>query len=797
MIYFYNLVNHAIKAKDTVNNNTERSFSYTILNRAPVINTAQQLLQTFYSGNAVPSTTISAYDPDGGSVSYSISSGSLPSGLSIVSANGTIVGTPVDVVTNTTSSFSVTATDVGNDSNVRSFTMTITPISDPYYRYVTTLIQGNATSNNTNNSTFIDSSPNNFTMTRYGTVSQGTFSPFNPNGYAYYIPYGTYVTYPRDDNLALSTVDFSIEADVCRTGAPGGRGWPCVMLNHANGQWLEFGFGNSIYANNPNSVVGQFGMFAGDGGFAWSTNALDLHRWYHCKVAREGGRAKVWIDGELQANVAWYGGSTDFGTTITDMKIGFDGYDYSWDKRYYEGFVGNIVIKKAGVTVFSTEGHGGWWNKANANSDIVNISYSGSTPVVTQSYGNINVSSWSANTHGGSAYFDGAGSSATRLETPSNAAFAVGDVFTMEGFFYPYSQSGNLFRGATNMPQIGWQNTGAWGLAEAYVTWAFTSGTMPKLNAWNHFALVRTGRSTNQTALFLNGNRIALGTVSQLFTTTGVMAIGADFNGYMGSSRIVKGYALYDPAATRITVPTGPLTAVTGTSLLLNFTNLTPSGLYDSAGKNTFESVGTVKSSTSDYKYGTGSVNLSIGDAPASGSYLKSGPMQYAHAFRTYDFTVEGWIKLNTLTFDSSATAMIAQYGNGGANGPLGTYTTWAFGVLNGGTGLRLYRYDGTEYNNDFSTTFSTGQWYHVAVCRSGTSLKAFVGGTQIGSTITNSVDYSDVCGTNRLWLGIFSGGGGNAQYYRFPGLIDDFRVTRYARYTTNFTAPVRGFPVQ
>lgn len=116
--------NFVIKAKDTVNNNTDRSFSYTILNRAPVINTASQLLQTFYSGNSVPSTTISAYDPDGGQLSYSITSGNSVN-TSIGSANGTIIGTPIVVTTNTTYTIGVTVTDEGSLTASNTYTIRV------------------------------------------------------------------------------------------------------------------------------------------------------------------------------------------------------------------------------------------------------------------------------------------------------------------------------------------------------------------------------------------------------------------------------------------------------------------------------------------------------------------------------------------------------------------------------------------------------------------------------------------------------------------------------------------------
>jgi len=56
------------------------------------------------------STTVSATDPDGDTVAYSVQSGSLPSGLSLNSSSGVISGTPSSVSADTTSSFTLRAT---------------------------------------------------------------------------------------------------------------------------------------------------------------------------------------------------------------------------------------------------------------------------------------------------------------------------------------------------------------------------------------------------------------------------------------------------------------------------------------------------------------------------------------------------------------------------------------------------------------------------------------------------------------------------------------------------------------
>ena len=90
-------------------------------------NTASGSLATLYNGNRSSSNlpSLSATDPDGGTVSYAVTSGSLPTGISL-NSNGTWTGTANAVGSNTTYSFQVTATDnPGGNASVRAFSITV------------------------------------------------------------------------------------------------------------------------------------------------------------------------------------------------------------------------------------------------------------------------------------------------------------------------------------------------------------------------------------------------------------------------------------------------------------------------------------------------------------------------------------------------------------------------------------------------------------------------------------------------------------------------------------------------
>lgn len=86
------------------------------------------------------------------------------------------------------------------------------------------------------------------------------------------------------------------------------------------------------------------------------------------------------------------------------------------------------------------------------------------------------------------------------------------------------------------------------------------------------------------------------------------------------------------------------------------------------------------------------------------------------------------------------------------------------------------------------SSTSSTGQFYHIAVVRSGSTIKMYIDGVSQGSqTFSTSVS------SRTSYIGGNSGIGSDTY---FKGYIDDFRFTNgVARYTSNFTAPIAPFP--
>jgi hypothetical protein len=188
---------------------------------------------------------------------------------------------------------------------------------------------------------------------------------------------------------------------------------------------------------------------------------------------------------------------------------------------------------------------------------------------------------------------------------------------------------------------------------------------------------------------------------------------------------------------------------------------------------NDLETVGNAQISTTQSKFGGGSISLD-----GTGDYLMMRDSQN-FVFGTGDFTIEFWVYYN-----SGLNADVVLYD------ARPTSTNGVYNILySNSTGKIVYSTNSADRITG-TTTMSTGTWYHIALARSGTSTKLFLNGTQEGSTYTDSNSY--LLGTNRPVIGTSGFTLGNGP---LNGYIDDLRITKgYARYTANFTAPVGPF---
>lgn len=85
------------------------------------------------------------------------------------------------------------------------------------------------------------------------------------------------------------------------------------------------------------------------------------------------------------------------------------------------------------------------------------------------------------------------------------------------------------------------------------------------------------------------------------------------------------------------------------------------------------------------------------------------------------------------------------------------------------------------------TTTIPINTWTHIAIVRSGSSIKAYIEG--VLDAANNAVTGSILDGTSRLVIGTWPTGGSG-----LVGYIDEFRLRKEAIYTANFTPPTAPF---
>jgi hypothetical protein len=661
--------------------------------------------------------------------------------------------------------------------------------ADEDFNQTVLLLHGDGT-NGAQNNTFLDGSTNNFTITRNGNTTQGTFSPFSVGAGQwsnYFDGSGDYLTTPSSTTLAVGSGDFTIECWIYMT-AKGSFGNYIVDFRTGNTLLLQTSSNNSFEYYNGSTT-------------ASAADVIKLNQWQHICVVRNGAgsnNVKGYVDG---VQVFQLTDTTDYGTAnVVTIGSRYTGSDY------FYGYISNFRIVK-GTAVYTSaftpptapltaitntslltcQSNRFVDNSTNAfaitrNGDVRVTPFSPFAPTAA----------YSAGTNGGSGYFDGTGD---YLTAPNNAVFDFGSGdFTIEAWVYSTVVSGDqiiYFKRASNInygpislivSAVSGTNRVAFIGSTTGSSWdiTFTAGATPiPTNTWAHIAVVRTG--TNIYA-YVNGVRDATvsGVSGALMTNSDAVSIGAGstngqntFSGLISSFRVVKGTALY--TGTTYTVPTAPLTAITNTSLLCNFTN---AGIFDNTGKNNLETVGNAQIDTTTKKFGTGSMEFD-----GTGDWLFI-PNTTELGFGTGNYTIEFWLYLVSSP-SSGAKYTLLDFR------PTSSATPHTCYVANVSGTLYMGFYNGSADVTSSSQPLTTASWFHIAYCRSSGTLKIFVNGNEAYSA-SNTIDYQ---ASRPLNIGASVD---STAREALNGFIDDLRITKgVARYTAAFTPPTKSFPDQ
>ena len=216
-------------------------------------------------------------------------------------------------------------------------------------------------------------------------------------------------------------------------------------------------------------------------------------------------------------------------------------------------------------------------------------------------------------------------------------------------------------------------------------------------------------------------------------------------------------------------------------SLLLHMDGSNSSTTFTDSSNNalTVTANGNAQISTAQSKFGGASCLLD-----GSGDYLTI-PHNVALNLASGDFTIELWA-YHVARPPSAEQQIVDKDGVVGSSFPSYQIQVTSSGTVNtllgNGAGLSP---SVTSYTHG---TMSLNTWTHIAVCRTGTTIKTFLDGTQVTSTsqVTAMTD-----GGKSLYISRYAGGTSD-----FNGYIDDFRITKgVARYTASFTPPTAPFP--
>jgi hypothetical protein len=636
---------------------------------------------------------------------------------------------------------------------------------------------------------FLDSSTNNFLITRNGNTTQGTISPYAENWSNYFDGTGDYLTVPNNAALQMDSGNFTVEfwinfSSIASYQTPFDKGY-----TGAGALLFQTGLGN-----------GRMVIYAAGSAVITESGTAPTGTWIHYALVRNGSTLTLYRDGTSSGSTT---NSTNFNNS-SQLGIGANGVapgGGSIGMYAINGYLSNVRVVK-GTAVYTTaftpptqpltnitETSLLTCQSAtfidNSTNRFAITAVGNSQPTFfnpfTVTYSTLQ--SYSPSVFGGSMYFDGSGDF---LALPANNSFATGTGdFTIEGWIYVTDLSAiRCICGTRTTPDT----TTGWNLAvltngsmQIYdnTGYAATGAGSVAVNTWCHFAFVR---QSNVFYSYINGTQRA-STANTRNWTQNTFWIGANggstepFAGYMSDIRFVKGQALY----TSNFVPSNqPLTAIQNTILLSNGTG---AGIYDASTVNNLETVGDSRISVVQSKWSNTSMSFD-----GTGDYLLASP-NINLEFGSGDFTIEFWM------YRVGTGRMALYHGSFGTDWSIGidissvspnTSNTIGIWASSNGSSWNLINSD-SGGNGIGTLAVSQNTWTHIAFVRSGTTWMSFVNGvrdrnlTGISGSVVNRA-------TSSKGIGVWFSTGSMSQ---FNGFINDFRVTKgVARYTANFTPP-------
>jgi hypothetical protein len=633
-----------------------------------------------------------------------------------------------------------------------------------------------------NNNVFLDSNSTNFLVTKFGNTTQGTVSPYGSNWSNYFDGTGDYLTLPATSGIFnFGTGDFTVEAWIYPTALSGFQQIAGASYSSTGGALYLNGTSATFYTNTSNALT--------------PAGSIVARTWQHVAAVRASGILKIYINGVEQS-------SQSLTQNLTSATAVIGGRTATPTTESYFGYISNLrAVKNAVYTTAFTPSTTPLLPIAGTSlltcADNRFVDESANQFAITRS-GDVRIQKFGpfAGTTLPTPYFSGYFDGNNDYITPaSNAAFTMGTGdFTYECWVNrqgvnPVSAANALtvFDTRTAEPSITpclfWENDAMKYFVNGSTRITSTS-TFP-IGTWAHVAIVR---ASGVTKMYVNGVQEGgnyTDTNNYVGTTTIISgrfaAVSGDFRswfGYISNVRIVKGTAVYTSNFTPSTVPlTTTSQGVTASNVSL-LTCQSSTFIDNSINNFTITVVGnTIPNTFAPFTVEYASVQ-SYTPAVFGGSMYFDGTGDYLSVpdNAVFDFngnfTMEAWVYPNALSVDN---AIAAQWVTGQLNFIFKTVTT---------AGRPYFTaYPGSSVVVQGTTTAVTiNTWNHIAVTRSGSTIRLFVNGVLDATTGT-------VTGTISAATPLTIGSVSTAQYWN--GYLSDLRIINgTALYTSNFVPP-------
>jgi len=667
---------------------------------------------------------------------------------------------------------------------------------DPYFQNTTLLLHGDGAGgvNNAQFSTFVDNSVNNFPITVNGDAYGDNFGPYavpEGNWSNFFDGSGDSLTVTYNASMAPGSNNFTIE------------GWYYITETGTT-ELPFFIIGSNTYYPIGLSFLDSSGykvqVNASYNGSSWAFNrtgniSISKNTWVHVALVRNSTALDVYVNGvkdtSASGSVSGSLASDTGGISIGAYRVGgtaeYNGYISN--TRYVNGtavYTSAFTPPTAPLTAITGTQLLTCQSNRFVDNSTNNFAITRNGDVSVQVFTPFTVT---PNTTDGSGYFDGTGDF---LQTPS---FPVNfSVFCME--FWINTTSTTLNQTFINRGGSTWNISTVFNIYMsttagritflAGATVGFDTGTSSPVNdgAWHH--LVFTYDGTTYRAFqdgVLRGTQVAasMGSDSQIMYLMHDPRNSRFAQGYLSNFRLVTGAgnipAAYQTSSTTLgtqifTPPTTRLTAISGTSLLtcqyqgnVNNNGFVDSGPYDFR----ITRVGNTTQGTF--------TPFSKPDG-RWGNYFNRGRLS---TVLTGKAAGTGSVTYELFFYSSDRNADIANYSALFNSRGSGTGADGIDVLVNSSGQVQIGSSAATLFQSSANLA-GLNQWYHLAIVRNGsTNWTVYLNGTSIG-TFSDSRNLS----STDLYLGVY---GGNANDW-FRGYMSNFRYTRAAVYTSNFTVP-------